>query len=214
MWNNLKMDLYRMVRQKSFYIAMVIMLLLYFWMTNAAGLQNNTPFASFYADKNTLVDFLYYFPKSAFYAVAVLVFLSLFFCEEYLSVHSSQGAAVAGTLCLLVYHCFYLLDSHHCYGCCGKPVAAGFLCHLQHLAVYWLLIDADADFDGDCILSESAHPCDGKQGACHSGIRRLWQYDDFHAACRYHVVTERGLHGLYSVCDIRSAACRMGCFIL
>ena len=85
MWNNLKMDLYRMVRQKSFYIAMVIMLLLYFWMTNAAGLQNNTPFASFYADKNTLVDFLYYFPKSAFYAVAVLVFLSLFFCEEYAS---------------------------------------------------------------------------------------------------------------------------------
>ena len=85
MWNNLKMDLYRMVRQKSFYIAMVIMLLLYFWMTNAAGLQNNTPFASFYADKDTLVDFLYYFPKSAFYAVAVLVFLSLFFCEEYAS---------------------------------------------------------------------------------------------------------------------------------
>ena len=31
------------------------------------------------------MDFLYYFPKSAFYAVAVLVFLSLFFCEEYAS---------------------------------------------------------------------------------------------------------------------------------
>lgn len=85
MWSNLKMDLYRMVRQKSFYIAMIIMLLLYFWMTNAAGLQNNTPFATFYADKNTLVDFLYYFPKSAFYTIAVLIFLSLFFCEEYSS---------------------------------------------------------------------------------------------------------------------------------
>lgn len=85
MWNNLKMDLYRMVRQKSFYISMIIMLLLYFWMSNASGLQSNTPFASFYADRDTMVDFLYYFPKSAFYTIAVLIFLSLFFSEEYSS---------------------------------------------------------------------------------------------------------------------------------
>ena len=48
MWNNLKMDLYRMVRQKSFYISMTVMLLLYLWLTTAVGLQNNTPFAKGY----------------------------------------------------------------------------------------------------------------------------------------------------------------------
>ena len=67
MWNNLKMDLYRMVRQKSFYISMTVMLLLYLWLTTAVGLQNNTPFATFHQGKDTLVDFLYYFPKSSFY---------------------------------------------------------------------------------------------------------------------------------------------------
>ena len=85
MWNNLKMDLYRMVRQKSFYISMTVMLLLYLWLTTAVGLQNNTPFATFHQGKDTLVDFLYYFPKSSFYQIAVLIFLSLFFCEEYAS---------------------------------------------------------------------------------------------------------------------------------
>ena len=85
MWNNLKMDLYRMVRQKSFYISMTVMLLLYLWLTTAVGVQNNTPFATFHQGKDTLVDFLYYFPKSSFYQIAVLIFLSLFFCEEYAS---------------------------------------------------------------------------------------------------------------------------------
>lgn len=79
------MDLYRMVRQKSFYISMTVMLLLYLWLTTAVGLQNNTPFATFHQGKDTLVDFLYYFPKSSFYQIAVLIFLSLFFCEEYAS---------------------------------------------------------------------------------------------------------------------------------
>ncbi len=77
MWNNLKMDLYRMVRQKSFYISMTVMLLLYLWLTTAVGLQNNTPFATFHQGKDTLVDFLYYFPKSFYISMTVMLLLYL-----------------------------------------------------------------------------------------------------------------------------------------
>lgn len=85
MLNNLKMDLYRMVRQKSFYISMGLMLLFYFWLLNAEGIRNDTLFATFDYQKNTIVDFLYYFPKSTFYMIACLVFTSLFVHEEYAS---------------------------------------------------------------------------------------------------------------------------------
>ena len=74
-----------MVRQKSFYISMTVMLLLYLWLTTAVGCRTIHRLRPFIRERITLVDFLYYFPKSSFYQIAVLIFLSLFFCEEYAS---------------------------------------------------------------------------------------------------------------------------------
>lgn len=62
--NNLKMDLYRMVRQKSFYACLTILLILF-----------NT------ANKSA-ADFLYFFPNVILLPLAVLLFLALFVNEE------------------------------------------------------------------------------------------------------------------------------------
>ena len=202
MWNNLKMDLYRMVRQKSFYISMIIMLLLYFWMSNASGLQSNTPFASFYADRDTMVDFLYYFPKSAFYTIAVLVFLSLFFSEEY-------SSGFVKNIYPMIHHKELLLLER-------------FLFSFVAAFVYWIAViilvaveniwhqDSFAAFELVSFLSYSF-----MQQGCHdSGSCRLWKYDDVYAAYRYHVIAEGRVYRLYTLCCIRQAAIPMGCTVI
>lgn len=62
--NSLKMDLYRMVRQKSFYACLMILLILF----NTAN--------------KSVADFLYFFPNVILLPLAVLLFLALFVNEE------------------------------------------------------------------------------------------------------------------------------------
>ena len=209
MWNNLKMDLYRMVRQKSFYISMTVMLLLYLWLTTAVGLQNNTPFATFHQGKDTLVDFLYYFPKSSFYQIAVLIFLSLFFCEEYASgfVKNIYPMMHRKELLLLERFVFSFITAFIYWAVIIVMVVVENLWQQDSFASFSIL-------QFICILSEYAHSCDRKQSACYSGVCRLWQYDGIYAACRDYVITEGGVYRLYSVCDIRSAAVFLGRCIL
>lgn len=102
MWNNLKMDLYRMVRQKSLYISIGLLIVAFFWMLNAEGLVNNTTFASFDRTKNSVLDFLYFFPKSMFFQLAVLIFSALFFNEEYSSGFVKNIYPVQSKLTLLL----------------------------------------------------------------------------------------------------------------
>lgn len=83
MLNSIKMDLYRVLHTKSFYISIVLLLLAFIWMINGEGLVSNTAYASFHRTQDTLYDFLYYFPKSMFFQMAILIFLALFCNEEY-----------------------------------------------------------------------------------------------------------------------------------
>lgn len=83
MLNNLKMDVYRMTRQKSFYVALGVLLFLFAWMLCSTGTRSDTMFASFNRKDHSTMDFLYYFPKSTIFIIGVMVFLSLFSSEEY-----------------------------------------------------------------------------------------------------------------------------------
>lgn len=78
------MDFYRMVHQKSFYITMSILLFLFAWHL-CADIRSSVIFAQFDHRYNTVVDFLYYFPKSVFFLIGTLVYLALFAHEEYTS---------------------------------------------------------------------------------------------------------------------------------
>ena len=62
--NYLKMDMYRMVRQKSFYVCTAMLLILF-----------NT-------SNHAMNNFLYYFPKALLLPFSVLLFMALFINEE------------------------------------------------------------------------------------------------------------------------------------
>ena len=62
--NYLKLDMYRMVRQKSFYVCTAMLLILF-----------NT-------SNHAMNNFLYYFPKALLLPFSVLLFMALFINEE------------------------------------------------------------------------------------------------------------------------------------
>lgn len=85
MWNSLKSDLYRMVHTKSFYITLCMSMLVYLLIFGNYGVMSNTTFAIFNAETDSFTQYLYYLPKSGIFQCILLIFLSMFFSDEYIS---------------------------------------------------------------------------------------------------------------------------------
>lgn len=85
MWNNMKSDLYRILHTKSFYVILFIIVLFSCLVFTGSGFVCNTPFAQYHIGKNTFSEFLYYLPKSLGIQSGVLIFISMFLCDEYSS---------------------------------------------------------------------------------------------------------------------------------
>lgn len=85
MINLIKADGYRMLHQKSFYITGAILVAFYFMILCSDGGVSNMPFAQFSRDTDTIMDFLYYFPKSSVFIAGSLIYGALFTSESYTS---------------------------------------------------------------------------------------------------------------------------------
>lgn len=85
MLNNLRSDVYRLCKGKSLYVSMGILCVLFYFMQLSGGVSSHTPLASYNATSGSLLDFMYYFPKSMFFTLAVTIILALFRGEEFSS---------------------------------------------------------------------------------------------------------------------------------
>lgn len=83
MWNSLKSDLYRMFHTKSFYISLILCMFVYFLIFGNFGIMSDTTFAMFDPKNDSFIQYLYYLPKSGIFVSILLIFLSMFFSDEY-----------------------------------------------------------------------------------------------------------------------------------
>lgn len=118
MWNKLKSDVYRTFHMKAFYVVLGLMLLSFVLLLDDLGMQSNTEFAHFTRGVDTFVDFLYYIPKSMMYSLFVLIFVGIFFTDEYNSgyvknlypLHTHKSILVIGKYlyCVIICFVFYM----------------------------------------------------------------------------------------------------------
>lgn len=85
MWNNLKSDGYRALHTRSFYVILILSVVLYQMLFTGNGVMNNSVFAQYRYGENTFAEFLYYLPKSGLFILLALLFVGLFATDEYSS---------------------------------------------------------------------------------------------------------------------------------
>lgn len=85
MWNNLKSDAYRALHTKSFYVILILSVVVYEMLFTGNGIICNTGFAEYRHGENTFAEFLYYLPKSGLFTFLALLFVGMFATDEYSS---------------------------------------------------------------------------------------------------------------------------------
>lgn len=83
MWNMLKSDFYRITHTISFKRTMILFIIFMTMLYMDWGVQSNGLFASYDASKDSFVDFLYFFPKTAVFQMFCFIYLCMFISEEY-----------------------------------------------------------------------------------------------------------------------------------
>lgn len=149
MWNNLKSDCYRALHTKSFYVILILSVVVYEMLFTGNGIMNNTGFAEYRYEENTFAEFLYYLPKSGLFAFLALLFVGMFATDEYNSgfVKNTYPLHVHKWTLLLERYVFNLIIITVFYlaivlvtGLCQllSPITSGSL-NLEHYLIYLLV---------------------------------------------------------------------------